>query len=169
MAQVEQRPGSGDLARGPWRAVRDYVAITKPRIIELLLVTAIPSMILAARGWPEPVTAVAVIVGGKAGALQGGGLQWGYLLALGCAFAWSIYSVLSRRFGEGAPRRLMIEAIRHAQALVEITLRLRHARADIAMQVGAAARPMTRKIQLPCPSMPGRRLTMATMKVALIT
>ena len=64
MAQVEQRPGSGDLARGPWRTVRDYVAITKPRIIELLLVTAIPSMILAARGWPDPVTAVAVIVGG---------------------------------------------------------------------------------------------------------
>ena len=64
MAQVEQRPGSGDLGRGPWRTVRDYVAITKPRIIELLLVTAIPSMILAARGWPDPVTAIAVIVGG---------------------------------------------------------------------------------------------------------
>ncbi|MGA1669187.1 MAG: heme o synthase, partial [Candidatus Nanopelagicales bacterium] len=43
---------------------RDYVAITKPRIIELLLVTAIPTMILAARGWPEPSVAVAVIVGG---------------------------------------------------------------------------------------------------------
>jgi len=40
------------------------VAITKPRIIELLLVTAIPTMILAARGWPEPSVAVAVIVGG---------------------------------------------------------------------------------------------------------
>lgn len=64
MAQVEHRPGSDDLDRGPWRTVRDYVAITKPRIIELLLVTAIPSMILAARGWPDPVTAVAVIVGG---------------------------------------------------------------------------------------------------------
>ncbi len=64
MAQVEQRPGGGDLERGSWRTVRDYVAITKPRIIELLLVTAIPSMILAARGWPDPVTAVAVIVGG---------------------------------------------------------------------------------------------------------
>lgn len=64
MAQVEQRPGSGDVTRGPWRTIRDYVAITKPRIIELLLVTAIPSMILAARGWPDPVTAVAVIVGG---------------------------------------------------------------------------------------------------------
>ncbi|MFM1966507.1 MAG: Protoheme farnesyltransferase [Actinomycetota bacterium] len=64
MAQVEQRPGSGDLERSAWRTMRDYVAITKPRIIELLLVTAIPTMILAARGWPEPVTAVAVIVGG---------------------------------------------------------------------------------------------------------
>ena len=64
MAQVEQRPGGGDLARGSWRTVRDYIAITKPRIIELLLVTAIPTMILAARGWPDPVTALAVIVGG---------------------------------------------------------------------------------------------------------
>lgn len=62
MAQVEQRPGSGD--GGTRRRVRDYVAITKPRIIELLLVTAIPTMILAARGWPEPRVAVAVIVGG---------------------------------------------------------------------------------------------------------
>lgn len=64
MAQVEQRPGSGDLARSPWRTVRDYVAITKPRIIELLLVTAIPTMILAAGGWPDLTTAIAVIVGG---------------------------------------------------------------------------------------------------------
>lgn len=64
MAQVEHRPAGGDVSRSSWRIVRDYIAITKPRIIELLLVTAIPSMILAARGWPDPVTAVAVIVGG---------------------------------------------------------------------------------------------------------
>ena len=32
--------------------VRAYVALTKPRIIELLLVTTIPSMMLAANGWP---------------------------------------------------------------------------------------------------------------------
>lgn len=62
MAQVEQRPGGSDLSG--WRTIRNYVAITKPRIIELLLVTAIPSMILAAQGWPDPVTAIAVIVGG---------------------------------------------------------------------------------------------------------
>ena len=64
MAQVEHRPGTSGPERSSWQTVRDYVAITKPRIIELLLVTAIPSMILAARGWPDPVTAVAVIVGG---------------------------------------------------------------------------------------------------------
>ena len=29
-----------------------------------------------------------------------GGYALGYALALGCAFAWSLYSVLSRRFGE---------------------------------------------------------------------
>ena len=62
MAQVEQRPGRSDP--GPARRVRDYVAITKPRIIELLLVTAIPTMILAARGWPDLRVAVAVILGG---------------------------------------------------------------------------------------------------------
>ena len=30
-----------------------YVALTKPRIIELLLVTTVPAMMLAARGWPS--------------------------------------------------------------------------------------------------------------------
>jgi protoheme IX farnesyltransferase len=64
MAQVQQGPDQGDLGRTPWRTVRNYIAITKPRIIELLLVTAIPTMLLAARGWPEPRTAIAVIVGG---------------------------------------------------------------------------------------------------------
>lgn len=64
MAQVEHRPGGSDVGRSPWRMVRDYVAITKPRIIELLLVTAVPSMILAARGWPEPRVVVAVLLGG---------------------------------------------------------------------------------------------------------
>jgi protoheme IX farnesyltransferase len=33
--------------------VRAYVALTKPRIIELLLVTTVPAMILAARGMPR--------------------------------------------------------------------------------------------------------------------
>ena len=41
-----------------------YVAVTKPRIIELLLVTTLPTMFLAAGGWPPLATAVAVVAGG---------------------------------------------------------------------------------------------------------
>ena len=41
-----------------------YIAITKPRIIELLLVTTVPTMILAADGWPPLGVAIAVLVGG---------------------------------------------------------------------------------------------------------
>jgi protoheme IX farnesyltransferase len=48
--------------------LRAHVALTKPRIIELLLATAIPTMFLAAQGLPDIVTAVAVLVGGTAAA-----------------------------------------------------------------------------------------------------
>lgn len=55
----------------PWlTTVRAYVSVTKPRIIELLLVTTVPTMILAAQGWPDPWIMIAVIVGG---ALAAGG------------------------------------------------------------------------------------------------
>jgi heme o synthase len=44
--------------------LRAYVALTKPRIIELLLVTTVPTMVLAAGGLPSPWLMVAVVVGG---------------------------------------------------------------------------------------------------------
>jgi protoheme IX farnesyltransferase len=44
--------------------VRGFVALTKPRIIELLLVTTLPTMIVAARGWPGVGLVVATLVGG---------------------------------------------------------------------------------------------------------
>jgi len=44
--------------------IRAYVALTKPRIIELLLVTTVPTMVLAARGFPSPWLMAAVVVGG---------------------------------------------------------------------------------------------------------
>jgi heme o synthase len=53
-----------DHERGPIDAVRAYIALTKPRIIELLLVTTIPTMVLAARGLPSPWLMAAVILGG---------------------------------------------------------------------------------------------------------
>lgn len=42
-----------------------YIALTKPRIIELLLITTVPSMVLAAEGWPGTWLVVATLVGGS--------------------------------------------------------------------------------------------------------
>lgn len=44
--------------------VANYVALTKPRIIELLLVTTVPVMFLAERGVPSVWLVVATLVGG---------------------------------------------------------------------------------------------------------
>jgi protoheme IX farnesyltransferase len=52
----------------PVRASRSklgaYVALTKPRIIELLLVTTVPTMVVAARGMPSLALVAATVVGG---------------------------------------------------------------------------------------------------------
>jgi heme o synthase len=44
--------------------LKGYVALTKPRIIELLLVTTVPTMIVAAKGFPRTWLIVATLVGG---------------------------------------------------------------------------------------------------------
>ena len=49
---------------------RAYLALTKPRIIELLLTTAVPTMFLAAGGLPTLRVTIAVLIGG---ALSAGG------------------------------------------------------------------------------------------------
>ena len=41
-----------------------YVALTKPRIIELLLITTVPSMVLAAGTWPGAWIVVNTLIGG---------------------------------------------------------------------------------------------------------
>jgi protoheme IX farnesyltransferase len=41
-----------------------YVALTKPRVIELLLVTAIPAMLLADRGTVDPLLILNTLIGG---------------------------------------------------------------------------------------------------------
>jgi protoheme IX farnesyltransferase len=58
-------------ARVPLLArVRGYLALTKPRIVELLLVTTVPTMVVAARGLPAGWLVLATLVGG---ALAAGG------------------------------------------------------------------------------------------------
>ena len=47
------------------RALGAYVALTKPRIIELLLVTTVPTMVIAQRGLPDLWLVVATLVGGS--------------------------------------------------------------------------------------------------------
>ena len=66
--------------RIPWGSWRDYVALTKPRIMSLLLVTGFCGMIAGARGWPGTGTAVAAMLG----------------LALACGGASALNHLLDR-------------------------------------------------------------------------
>ncbi len=66
--------------RVPWGTWRDYVTLTKPRIMSLLLVTGFCGMIAGAGGWPGTTIAIAATVG----------------LALACGGASALNHVLDR-------------------------------------------------------------------------
>ncbi|HSR45015.1 MAG TPA: heme o synthase [Acidimicrobiia bacterium] len=54
-----------DAHRSGWRdIIGAYIGLTKPRIIELLLITTVPAMVLAARGWPGTWLVFATLIGG---------------------------------------------------------------------------------------------------------
>jgi protoheme IX farnesyltransferase len=73
------RSATGSVARSATLGrVAAYVALTKPRIIELLLVTTLPVMFLAAKGLPDLWLVVATLVGGT--------LAAGSANALNCYF-----------------------------------------------------------------------------------
>ncbi len=55
---------SAPRRRGLAATVGDYVVLTKPRIIEQLLVTTVPTMIVAERGLPSAWLMVATVLGG---------------------------------------------------------------------------------------------------------
>ncbi|MDQ3915545.1 MAG: heme o synthase [Actinomycetota bacterium] len=65
-----------------------YFALTKPRIIELLLVTTVPSMVVAARGWPSWLLVLNTLIGG---ALSAGGAN-----AINCYLDRDIDQVMPR-------------------------------------------------------------------------
>ena len=65
-----------------------YLALTKPRIIELLLITTVPSMVVAANGWPGTWLIVATLIGGT---LSAAGAN-----ALNCYFDRDIDEVMQR-------------------------------------------------------------------------
>jgi len=88
------RPVSpGELARaaratGPLAVARAYLALTKPRIVELLLVTTVPAMMLAADGVPRLGLIAVVLVGGS--------LAAGAANALNCYIDRDIDQVMRR-------------------------------------------------------------------------
>ncbi len=71
---VPSRLAPGGVAHGarrlPATKIGAYIALTKPRIIELLLITTVPTMVLAEGGWPSTWLVLATLVGG---ALAAGG------------------------------------------------------------------------------------------------
>lgn len=58
----EASTGEGRLSLG--QTIRTYIALTKPHIIWLLLITTVPAMVLAERGWPSTWLVVATLIGG---------------------------------------------------------------------------------------------------------
>jgi len=58
-------PARSAAPRSLGRTVRAYVALTKPRVLELLLVTTVPVMILAYGGFPSLWLVLATVIGGS--------------------------------------------------------------------------------------------------------
>ncbi|HVW43095.1 MAG TPA: heme o synthase [Amycolatopsis sp.] len=78
-------PGSGNRLR---QRAGAYLALAKPRVIELLLVTTIPAMFLAGRTIPSPWLVLATLVGGTMAA--------GSANALNCVIDADIDKVMNR-------------------------------------------------------------------------
>ena len=107
---VPSRLAPGGVAHGSRRTatskVGAYIALTKPRIIELLLITTVPTMVLAERGWPSTWLVIATLVGGT--------------LAAGGANAINMYvdRDIDRLMERTKNRPLVTGAVEPAHALV---------------------------------------------------
>jgi protoheme IX farnesyltransferase len=91
-ARVAQRAADASPDDRPAVGLRErvgaYVALTKPRIIELLLITTIPAMFAAERGVPPITLVIATLVGGT--------LAAGSANALNCVVDADIDAVMRR-------------------------------------------------------------------------
>ncbi len=65
---VPSRLAPGGVAHGSRKpatsTIGSYIALTKPRIIELLLITTVPTMVLAEGAWPSTWLVVITLIGG---------------------------------------------------------------------------------------------------------
>src|ERR1700758_2237970 len=114
-------PAVTERRAGAWPKVGAYVALTKPRIIEFLLVTTLPTMVVAQRGLP-PVWLMAATLAG--GALAAGGAN-----AINMVVDVDIDRVMKRTknrplvTGAMTPRAALVFALAlEAAAFAELTL-----------------------------------------------
>lgn len=101
---VESRVEPGRI--GARRKLQAYLALTKPRVIELLLVVTVPTMILAQNGIPNLLLVLATVVGGAMSAGSAG--------AFNCYFDRDIDRVMNRTKN----RPLVTGALSDREALV---------------------------------------------------
>jgi heme o synthase len=87
-AVISPPPLAGEGQSGGLSTLADYLSLTKPRILSLLLITEFGAMIAAARGWPGTVLTLA--------ALAGGALSAGGAAAINCWFDRDIDAVMAR-------------------------------------------------------------------------
>jgi len=94
------------LGRSVLGIVRSYIALTKPRVIELLLVTTVPVMVLAERGIPNLWLVLATVVGGA--------------LSAGSANAYNMFidRDIDEHMGRTSARPLVTGEVSGAAALV---------------------------------------------------
>ena len=88
------------------RKIRGYFLLTKPRVIELLLIATVPAMILAARGFPSIWLIIATVFGGA--------LSAGSANAFNCYIDRDIDEIMGRTKN----RPLVTGEITHKEALI---------------------------------------------------
>jgi protoheme IX farnesyltransferase len=93
-------PGGRDTAPASFGdVVAAYVGLTKPRVIELLLLTTVPVMFFAARGVPELWLVVATVVGGT--------LSAGSASVFNCVYDRDIDEQMRRTRRRALPRHIV--------------------------------------------------------------
>ncbi len=103
MTYVGQSASAVSQADEPPATLKDvlaaYVGLTKPRVIELLLLTTVPVMFFAARGIPELGLVLATVVGGT--------LSAGSASVLNCVYDRDIDEQMRRTRRRALPRHIV--------------------------------------------------------------
>ncbi len=109
------RAGRPDGAPGLRDVVAAYVGLTKPRVIELLLLTTVPVMFFAQRGVPPLGLVLATVVGGT--------LSAGSASAYNCVYDRDIDEQMRRTRRRALPRHMVtpVAALVFATALAAVS------------------------------------------------